>query len=194
MTQRRIEWPLHNSSKDKLRNSIFNFPPNCPPLFNKTPIWNCAHIDASEPQMYGAQSGETMCWMKYRKRGREGGIGRDWGEGEKHMEERVEEGFLCVCEEEDEEEMFGRSWGKTVGHSVNGGLMKVLIMELVTFQPVTDPVALIDPMWSVIRRHNIDWWLCCAARHHHTELPAETPPTPAAGSDQLFAPINGMIE
>lgn len=48
-------------------------------------------------------------------------------------------------------------WGvevrATEWHSVNCGLMKVLIMELVTFQPLTDPVSLIDPLWSVTRRH-----------------------------------------
>lgn len=31
-------------------------------------------------------------------------------------------------------------------HSVNCGLMKVLIMEPVTFQPLADPVSLIDPL------------------------------------------------
>lgn len=126
-------------------------------------------------QMYGAQGGEKMCWMKYRKeqgkmaKGREGGIGRDWGEGKKHMEERMEEGVLhvCVCVKRRRRGCWGEvEVRKTVWHSVNCGLMKVLIMELVTFQPVTDPVALIDPMWSVIRRH---YWL--ATRSHCTPLP-----------------------
>lgn len=54
----------------------------------------------------------------------------------------------------------GAGWGRWGGevraaewHSVNCGLMKVLIMELVTFGPVTVAVALIDLLWSVTRRH-----------------------------------------
>lgn len=50
----------------------------------------------------------------------------------------------------------GGGWGVEVREaewqSVNCGLMKVLIVALVTFQPVTDPVSLIDPLWSVTGR------------------------------------------
>lgn len=67
----------------------------------------------------------------------------------------------------------------TEWHSVNFGLMKVLIMELVTFQPVADPVSLIDPLWSVTRRH---YWLVPrgpAWTNICAEPPAEISPAPA---------------
>lgn len=51
----RIRWPFHNSSKDWLLKCLFFlfFSPIIvpPPLFNKTPIWNCAHMSASEPRL-----------------------------------------------------------------------------------------------------------------------------------------------
>lgn len=108
------------------------------------------------------KSGEKRYWIiekneQERTNGRRVGL-RGWkmAYGEK------DGGGLCVCvcvhEAEEEEQEGGWSWWgvevrATQWHSVNCGLMKVLIMELVTFQPVTEPVSLIDPLWSVTRRH-----------------------------------------
>lgn len=70
------------------------------------------------------------------------------------MEERMEVGVVSVCEGgggggrrggggDDGEES---RWEQRSDTLLAVSLMKVLIMERVTFQPVTGPVSLIDPL------------------------------------------------
>lgn len=171
------------------------------------------HISASPFKCMGQESGENRYrrnkWMRGDK-WEKGGLKGTYGEKERSG--------VCVRQGGTEEEEGQSWWGvevrATEWHSVSCGLIKVLIMELVTFQPVTDPVSVIDPPWSVTRRH---YWSGQRPRSAtwtsmHNELlsphlrraepPAEIPPAPAAQGPrvsllralQLIAPINGMIE
>lgn len=198
-------------------------------LFNKTPYMKlCTHqCLAASPFKCIEQEKRwkgVLNVMKKRanKRGQVG-EGWDWEGLRRAYGEEDGGGGMCVCVCVWGGGGGGRCrWGVEVRatdwHSVNCGLMKVLIMELVTFQPVTDPVSLIDPLWSVTRRQPsiVAVGHAPPARtrmHKHrrpprhrpadrTKPPADVasntccrkdPCVPSPGV-QLIAPINWMIE
>ena len=145
------------------------------------------------------------------QKGEKGGIERDWRQW-KGAYGGKEAGGGSACKGGGGGEGWRVEVRATEWHSVNCGLMKVLIMELVTFQPVTDPVSLIDPLWSVTGRR---YWSVQRSRSCRQDPHEQTPPShdctePASWnttstcrggllcllieSVYLIAPINGMME